>query len=290
MATKKEVAKKETTETTETTEIMVGDLGSLEDFAGQGTENISIQDIKLPEIKCASKTTPEVDEDNPKYIKGCKIGDIFNNTTKSVYGGYKRDNGKGVLAVPCHYYLNWVEWSKLGTGSVAPENVYSDNSIMAQTKRKPASEKDYKDYLPNGNYVAETANHFVLLLDEDFKPIEQGLIRMAATQRKKSKLWNTMITSKKMKGKNGDPFLPPSWVGVYRLTTCKEENDMGPWTGWVINFERMLDQTKDAKTLQAAYKFCQDAKNYDMSSSATATESIVDSTSEVIEGDSSVPF
>ena len=93
-----------------------------------------------------------------------------------------------------------------------------------------------------------------------------------------------------MKGKNGDPFLPPSRVGVYRLTTCKEENDMGPWTGWVINFERMLDQTKDAKTLQAAYKFCQDAKNYDMSSSATATESIVDSTSEVIEGDSSVPF
>jgi hypothetical protein len=272
MATKKEVVKKQSTE------IMVGDLGSLEDFAGQGTENISIQDIKLPEIKCASKTTPEVDEDNPKYIEGCKIGDIFNNTTKSVYQGYKREN-KGVLAIPCHFYLNWVEWSKLGTGSVAPENVYSNNSIMAKTSRKPASEKDYKDYLPNGNYVAETANHFVLLLDEDFQPIEQGLIRMAATQRKKSKLWNTMITSKKMKGKNGDPFRPPSWAGVYRLTTCKEENDMGPWTGWVINFERMLDQTKDAKTLQAAHKFCQDAKNIDMSSSAaedpSAAESVV---------------
>tara|TARA_R100001086_G_scaffold115436_2_gene59088 strand:- start:6617 stop:7483 length:867 start_codon:yes stop_codon:yes gene_type:complete len=288
MATKKEVVKKQTTE------IMVGDLGSLEDFAGQGTENVGIQDIKLPEIKCASKTTPEVDEDNPKYIEGCKIGDIFNNATKSVYEGYKREN-KGVLAVPCHYYLNWVEWSKLGTGNVAPENVYSDNSILAQTSRKPASEKDYKDYLPNGNYVAETANHFVLLLDEDYQPMEQGLIRMAATQRKKSKLWNTMITSKKMKSKKGGFFTPASWAGVYRLTTCQEQNDMGPWTGWVINFDRMLDQPGDEKTLQAAHKFCQDAKDFDMSSNATnetAAEPIVveDKKADADFEDGKVPF
>ena len=271
MATKKEVAKKETAETTE---IMVGDLGSLEDFAGQGMENIGIEDIKLPEIKCASGGTPEVNEDDSKYIQGCKVGDIFNNATKSVYEGYKRSN-KGVLAVPCHYYLNWVEWSSMGTGSSAPENVYSDNSIMAQTSRKPASENDYKDYLPNGHYVAETANHFVLLLDEDYQPLEQGLIRMTATQRKKSKLWNSMITQKKMKSKNGGFYTPASWVGVYRLTTCREQKDTVSWTGWVINFDRMLDKPEYENTLRAAHKFCEDAKNFDMSSNATATESIV---------------
>ena len=45
MSTKKEVVKKQATE------IMVGDLGSLEDFAGQGIENIGIEDVKLPFIK-----------------------------------------------------------------------------------------------------------------------------------------------------------------------------------------------------------------------------------------------
>ena len=265
MSTKKEVVKKQATE------IMVGDLGSLEDFAGQGIENIGIEDVKLPFIKCASGGTPEINEDDPKYIEGCKVLDIFNNATKSFWNGKK-----GVLAVPCHYVMTWNEWSPLGSGSSAPEAIHTDRSIMSQTSRKPAIEKDYKDY----------------------QPMETGMIVMTSTQRKKSKLWNTMITSKKMKSKNGGFFTPASWAGVYRLTTVKEKNDMAPqgWAGWVINFDRMLDQPGDANILQAAHKFCQDAKNFDnMSASASEKPSVVESVVEVKKADADfedgkVPF
>mgnify|MGYP003115070297 CR=1 FL=1 len=96
MATKKEVVKKQTTE------ISVGDLGSLEDFAGQGIENVGIQDIKLPMIKCASGGTPEINEDDPKYIEGCKVLDIFNNATKTYWNGKKRGAS---CALPLRYDL-----------------------------------------------------------------------------------------------------------------------------------------------------------------------------------------
>ena len=287
MSTKKEVVKKQATE------IMVGDLGSLEDFAGQGIENVGIQDIKLPMIKCASGGTPEINEDDPKYIEGCKVLDIFNNATKSFWNGKK-----GVLAVPCHYVMTWNEWSPLGSGSSAPEAIHTDRSIMSQTSRKPAIEKDYKDYLPNGNYVLETPNHYVLLLDEDYQPIETGMIVMTSTQRKKSKVWNTMITSKKMKSKNGGFFTPASWMGVYRLTTVKEKNDMAPqgWAGWVINFDRMLDQPGDEKTLQAGQKFWQDVENFkNMSANVAEETSVVEPAVEVKKEDADfiegkVPF
>ena len=43
---------------------------------------------------------------------------------------------------------------------------------MSQTTRGA----DNKDRLENGNYVEDTGNHFVYILDENYNPLEQALI------------------------------------------------------------------------------------------------------------------
>ena len=55
---------------------------------------------------------------------------------------------------------------------------------------------DGKDRLENGNYIEETASHFVIRVSEGI-PQESALMSMKATQRKKSKMWNSMMRSVK---------------------------------------------------------------------------------------------
>ena len=55
---------------------------------------------------------------------------------------------------------NYIEWADRGTSTGAPVAIHdADSGIVSQTTRG----KDYKDRLPNGNYLDNTANHFVLL-------------------------------------------------------------------------------------------------------------------------------
>ena len=49
-------------------------------------------------------------------------------------------------------------------GAVAPVNVYpADSDIMSKTTR----DEEGKDRLENGNYVEETASHYVMVVEED---------------------------------------------------------------------------------------------------------------------------
>jgi hypothetical protein len=103
------------------------------------------------------------------------------------------------------------------------------SDILSQTHRDPG---DNKDYLDNGNYIENTANHYVMVIDENGVP-SPALIVMKSTQLKKSRKWNSMMQSVKMTGKNG-LFTPPMYSQIYRLTTTAESNDKGKWFGWEI--------------------------------------------------------
>ena len=102
-----------------------------------------------------------------------------------------------------------------------------------------------------------------------------------------------MMMSKRMQGKNGF-FTPPSWASVYRLTTVQESNSKGTWYGGVTSFDRFLDQPTDSALLENTKSFSETARKLDMVTGINfddeGASSTVNSTSEVIEGDSSVPF
>ena len=99
----------------------------------------------------------------------------------------------------------------------------ADSDIISTTTR----DKSWKDRLPNGNYLENTANHFVILLG---KSPSTALISMKATQLKVSRKWNSLMMGLKLQGKNG-LFTPPTYSHIYNLKTVQMSNDKGTWFG-----------------------------------------------------------
>ncbi len=127
-------------------------------------------------------------------------------------------------------------------------NIYPATSdILSRTHREPG---DNKDYLDNGNYIENTANHYVMIIGDSGIP-EPALITMKSTQLKKSRKWNSMMMSTKMMGTNG-PFTPPMYSQLYLLTTQAESNDKGKWFGWEVE---KIGPVEDMNAYKAAKSF-----------------------------------
>jgi len=199
------------------------DASMFEADAGVGNENLTQEDLALPFIKVEPKD-----------------GTIFNSVTNETY-----DAQKGIKVIPCVYQRRYIEWSPRGTGSNAPENIYTpdewaDKTVSPEVVR---NQGDNKDYIKNSqNYIEETCQHFVLVLnDEGFG--EPAVIAMKSTQLKKSRKWNSMIASRMATNKEGMPYQMPRFSYVYHLKTIPESNAKGDWHGWEISLDKQVDQT-----------------------------------------------
>ena len=72
-----------------------------------------------------------------------------------------------------------------------------------------------------------------------------------------------MIMSRRVQGSKG-MFNPPSWSTVYKLSTTKESNSQNSWYGWVVEFDKFLDEAKDTKLLQTTHSFYESAMKSDI--------------------------
>jgi hypothetical protein len=211
---------------------------NFEEDAQSGFNNMTQEDFALPFLKLLTSTSPEIGE-----MEGAMPGMVLNSVTNELY-----DGKKGLLVIPTAYVRQYIEWAPRGSGSGAPIAIHTATSdILTHTHREPG---DNKDYLDNGNYVENTANHYVMVLGEDGIP-NPALIVMRSTQLKKSRKWNSMMMSTKLMGKNG-PYTPPMYSQIYRLTTQAESNDKGKWYGWEI--ER-VGSVEDQNIYAAAKSF-----------------------------------
>ena len=187
--------------------------------ANQGSQNISQEDLALPFLKILGQLSPEVNKRDGKYVEGAEPGLIINTVTNELYNDLD--------VIPCHYKRQYIEWQDRGTSSGAPVAIHeADSDIISQTTRG----KDYKDRLPNGNYLENTASHFVLVRGAN---PHTALISMKSTQLKVSRKWNSMMMGIKMQGKNG-LFTPPTYSHIYNLKTVQMSNDKGTWFGWDV--------------------------------------------------------
>ena len=116
---------------------------------------------------------------------------------------------------------------------------------------------DFKDRLPNGNYIEKTAQHFVLV---NSSSPTTALIAMKSTQLKISRKWNSMMQSIKMQGKNG-MFTPASFSHLYQLKTVQQSNDKGTWFGWEVS---KIGPIEDAALYQQARSFSESISKGDV--------------------------
>ena len=189
--------------------------------AGQGL-NMTQEDLALPFLKVLGQLSPECNKRDAKHVEGAEPGMIINTVTNEIY-----DGEKGIDVIPVHYKRQYIEWQDRGESQGAPVKIYEAGDDLPKTTR----DKFNKDRLANGNYLENTASHFVVVLG---KNPTTALISMKATQLKVSRKWNSMMMGLKMQGKNG-LFTPPTYSHIYKLSTVQMSNDKGTWFGWDVS-------------------------------------------------------
>ena len=191
--------------------------------ANAGSQNMTQEDLALPFLKVLGQLSPEVNKMNEKFIKGAEPGMIYNTVTNKLY-----DGKKGIDVIPVFYERKYVEWQDRGASQGSPVAIHDAGSDIVSTATR---DKSYKDRLPNGNYLENTANHYVIFMNGS---PSSALISMKATQLKISRKWNSMMMGIKLQGKNG-LFTPPTYSHIYNLKTVQMSNDKGTWFGWDVS-------------------------------------------------------
>ena len=201
-----------------------------EDFAGMGLDQVRTEDMSIPFLRVLAQLSPQVNKRDGAYVQGAEAGMIYDTVANEVF-----DGEAGILVVPCYYNRRYVEWKprEKGGGYVNAYDV--DDPIQNTTYRDDRG----NDVLPNGNYLANTAQFFVLRMDASGLP-QRCLLTMTSTQLKKARKWITQMQSRTAMGKNG-MFTMPTMSQVYRLRTVEQRNDKGSWFGWEISHERSFD-------------------------------------------------
>ena len=240
-----QVAKKQSTE--------LADVSLFMEDAGSGLENVTADDLTIPRLKILQALSPEVNKRDGKYIEGAEAGDIVNTVTGRLY------NEKGWCEVlPVAYRKFYLEWQPRESGGGLVQQ-HTDPDILKETTK----DRTGVDVLPNGNYIQTSATHFAIVVD-DLNSYYQVMIPMAGTQLKKSRNWNSVMATLKVKSSSGQVFTPPIYSHKYRLSTVQESNDRGNWFGW--NIELVSPLTSEEMVIyQAAKDFKQSFKFDDVS-------------------------
>ena len=220
---------------------------NIEQFADAGFENVDSKSLALPFLKVLGQLSPQVTQGDSQFIPEARAGMIYNTVTDELF-----DGAKGITVVPCYYKLEYIEWKDREKGAVAPVNVYtSDSDIMSKTTRGD----DGKDRLENGNYIEETASHYVLIVEPE--KTSTALLTMKSTKRKKSKKCNSKMMSLRQKRKTGAGFFKPApFTQKYSLKTVLEKNNLGSWFGWEIEHVGGVDSEEVMKAAFDFYESC----------------------------------
>ena len=230
--------------------------------ADKGSQNMTQEDLALPFLKVLGQLSPEVNKRDGKYVEGAEPGMILNTVTNEVF-----DGAKGIDVLPVFYERKYVEWQDRGEGKGAPVAIHDASSdIMSQTTR----DKSFKDRLPSGNYLENTANHYVVVLGDS---PQTALISMKATQLKISRKWNSIMMGIKLQGKNG-LFTPPTYSHIYNLKTVQMSNDKGTWFGWEVS---KVGPVSDQKVYGIAKSFADQVGKGDVQVKHGSDESKTDS-------------
>lgn len=248
----KQVAKKEKAAppSTNVMEILFEDRG-----AGMG--QFQVDDLAIPFLAIVQDGSPQANPKKEKYIEGAEAGHIFNTVNGDLY--------ESVTVIPIHYSKVVIEWRDRdeGGGFVA---VHEKNSQAVKN-----AELDNKGVLrsPNGNPMVETAQFYILLVDEDSDILSRSIIAMKSTQLKKARKWNTIASEIKMRNPgNNQLFTPPLYSHIYELGTKYEDNDKGDWYGWTIDLVGPIENMEILEQARVYYQSIQEGTeivNYEKS-------------------------
>ncbi len=208
--------------------------------SGQGLEEVTADDLQMPFIRPLQALSPQIKKSDAEFIEGAAQGDIFNTVTKQVWKGEE-----GVLVIPVYYQMKYLEFVPRSAGGGFVGELNPTDSQIAEAVR----DENNIEMLKSGNELVRTAQHYVKIVHEDGL-LESAIVDMKKTGLKRSRVWNSLMTMQKHKGKT-----MPSFANTYRLCTVEEGNDKGSWFTLSISQEGRvpsLDAFNESKEFHGA--------------------------------------
>jgi hypothetical protein len=198
---------------------------------GTGFEDFTQDDLAIPFLAIMQKGSPYVDEDNPKYIPGCKAGMLMNTVTQKLYPG----KDVGVRFIPVHRHRSYIEWIPKDDGG-GLVNVFEPDAKEVREVLAKAGKKFGKLKIGDGNDLQETYNVYGLLVEDGDIGVPM-VLSMASSQIGPYKKWMTQATSIKRPGADGNLSTPPMFSHVYRLKTEFFQKGDNTWYKWKVEFD-----------------------------------------------------
>lgn len=198
------------------------EYAGLEEYAGQGLDELDSSDRSVPFLKVLEKNSPEIET-----VDGAKPGMIIDTATLKLY-----DSIRFVPATREHSFVEWVPIDN-GGGLVASYGMDTPIAKWAAGQRGKIS-------LKNGNDLVETFYLFGILLPEEGddegepKPV---VIAFTSTRIKTYKSIVNRSDSIMLMGQNGRKFKAPWFCHVWRIGTLKKVDGAQSWYIFTAEFD-----------------------------------------------------
>ena len=209
--------------------------------SGKGLQNVKTEDMSIPRLAIVQSGSPQRKKKDDKYIEGAEEGDIFNTVTNTLYKGK-------IKVIPCEFLKSYVEWipREQGGGFVQSH----------ETRPTDLTKNDKgKFILPSGNELADTADHYVLVVNEDGS-YEPAVMSMTSSLLTVSRNWLTrMKLQKEVIG--GKMIEPPTFYYEWEIETTEKDNDQGTWFIYRVGDAKPISDPniyKEAKALSESIK------------------------------------
>lgn len=216
--------------------------GQFEEDAGSGFENADSNAYAIPFLSILQSMSPQCKKSDGAYIKGAEEGMFYNSVSQEIF-----DGSAGVTVIPCYFKRSFIKWAPRDSGGGFKGELMPSDPQVAAGK----VDKDGRLIDSEGNLLADTRTHYVLVVDKD-GGYQQAVISLASSQIKKSRNWMSKMAGIKAQRSDGTPYTPAMFSHQYRITTVPESNDKGSWFGLKVE---TLGPVQSAELYQAAKAF-----------------------------------
>ncbi len=188
--------------------VVIASEDDIAEFAGDrsGFENVKTSDLIIPRLKLLQKLSPQCDPDDEKYVDGAKPGMFYDFSTKELFE-------EELELIACHYVMEYIEWYPRETKKGIAFNHGSSNKIMLKTHKGDTDRDKWKNWLPNGNQIIETAEYFVLNMTVGGR---RSFLPLQSTGLTSSRNWLTAMDNIKLTLPTGEkrdvPLHYQSWI------------------------------------------------------------------------------
>lgn len=217
----------------------------MDEDTGSGFENVTHKDLPTPFLSIIQSNSPQVDRSSPKYIEGCKPGDIINTVTGETW-----EYGTKIRFIVSAYDKKHVEWVPREKGGGLVAQYDPDNPKVETAVRDPETNKEV---LPNGNHLVLTQYLYIITVD-DGGFMDECVISTWSTQLKKTR--NLLAQLMKYRAPNMTKPLPLFGI-IVEAETVGEQKDNLRWFGWKFTIKgpvTVADQYVKAKEFNELFR------------------------------------